>query len=146
MSIRERIDSVRDSRPTPTESWEYALRLDACWRRGQLIPADDAAALSVALEKLDTPRDRVTAGLATQVARQTDNLILRAIDEYTTELFTLGDVAARGHRTTMPDGSEIFTYDNVPLIRFEPVSMGVEVKNHSYSVTVSRRYEKLFAR
>lgn len=150
MSVRDRIDSVRDTRPTPTETWEYAMRLDACWRRGQLIPSDDATALREALselETLDSTRTQTTDGLAKQVARETDDLIFKAIDDFVDDGFssiqTLHDISRRGHMTCMPDGTEIFAYDGVALIKFWPVILGTQVEAGYYTVKASRKYQKL---
>ncbi len=83
-------------------------------------------------------------GLAAEIAYKTDLIIFDSIAKHIEREFSLDDVGRSGHRTTMPDGSEIFSYDGIALVQFWPVIIDTLAEaSGSYIVTATRQYQNL---
>lgn len=82
--------------------------------------------------------------LSRSVASQGENVVGRAILLHTgDEEISLVDVARLGRVARFPDGSMVFSYGGVDLIRLWPVQVATKVENGSTVLTATRQYEML---
>lgn len=97
----------------------------------------------------DRPHDR--AGVmryADQTSRamagKMDDEIRTAILRHTGESeIVLADVARLGVQKIMPDGTIVFAYDGVDLLRFWPIEFHTDNSGDAFKVTVSQKFQKL---
>lgn len=85
-----------------------------------------------------------TRELSQGIATQDNNILRKAILRHTggAEL-VMADVARLGRVARFPDGSEVFSYGGVDMIRFWPVQVSTKVEGISNIVTATRQYEML---
>lgn len=82
--------------------------------------------------------------LSRSIAAHGDNVVRRAILLHTgADEVVMADVSRLGSVAWLPDGSEVFSYDGVELIRLWPVQLSTKIENGSTVVTASRQYQML---
>ena len=86
----------------------------------------------------------ITREIARVSASSTDDLISAAILRQTGQPeIILADLARLGCRKVLPDGTEVFAYDGVDLVRFWPMDVQTGLSPTGFKVTASRQYQLL---
>lgn len=88
--------------------------------------------------------DEQARQMSRSLAGGVDDILRKAIIAHTgSEAIDLTDLARRGRLAKFPDGTEVFSYDGVDLIRFWPVRFCQSSDSDCYRLRAVQDYQLL---
>lgn len=86
--------------------------------------------------------DEITRKTASQIADSFDQVIFEAVDKVTdSRRLSASEMMRRGSVARMPDGTEVFSFDGVEMVRFHPLEFKTEDIGCKIVTTTTRRYQ-----
>ena len=85
-----------------------------------------------------------TAQLATTLIKRRDKLIMDSITKLIGDDWTISDLTGRGQFVLLSDKTEIFSFDNVPLIHFYHLRTEIDNSVIGINMKVTQDYKLLY--